>query len=268
MFRRLGHISALFILVTAFCSCSDFNKVLKSTDMDLKYREAVKYYDKGDCSHALTLFEELYSVYKGTAKAESIYYYYAYANYCVGDYLLAAYHFKMFSKIFPYSKHVEECAFMGAYCYYQESPRWSLDQTDTRNAIKELQFFINKYPNSARIEECNKLIDYLRQKLERKCFEQAKLYYNMEDYKGTMVSVDNILKEFPDTKYREDALFMKLKASYLLAERSVESKKHDRLNTTIDLYNKFIAAFPQSKYLKDAEKILNDTNKLKDKTTK
>lgn len=266
MFKNLGNIVAAFIVIASFLSCSDFNKVLKSTDMDLKYREAVKYYDKGDCSHALTLFEELVSVYKGTTKAESIYYYYAYANYCVGDYYLAAYHFKFFTKFYPYSKHVEECAFMAAYCFYQESPRYTLDQTDTREAIKELQSFINKYPNSSRIEECNKLIDFLRQKLERKAFDQVKLYYNMEDYKGAMVSADNMLKEFPDTKYREDVLFLKLKASYQLTAKSVESKKADRVKTTLDLYEKFKAAFPNSKYMKDAEKILSDTNKLQTET--
>ena len=266
MFKNTGNIAAFFIVFASFWSCSDFNKLLKSTDMDLKYKEAVKYYDKGDCTHALTLFEELASIYKGTAKAESIYYYYAYANYCVGDYYLAAYHFRLFTKIYPYSKHVEECSFMGAYCYYQESSRWSLDPTDTRNAIKELQFFINKYPTSARLEECNKLIDFLRQKLEKKAFEQAKLYYNMEDYKGAMVSVDNMLKEFPDTKFREDALFIKLKASYKLATKSIENKKLDRLKTTVDLYEKFKGSFPNSKYLKEAEKIYADATKLQSET--
>jgi len=141
-----------------------------------------------------------------------------------------------------------------------------LDPTDTRNAIKELQFFINKYPTSARLEECNKLIDFLRQKLEKKAFEQAKLYYNMEDYKGAMVSVDNMLKEFPDTKFREDALFIKLKASYKLATKSIENKKLDRLKTTVDLYEKFKGSFPNSKYLKEAEKIYADATKLQSET--
>ena len=47
--------------------------MMKSTDMEAKYNAAVKYYEKKDYYHALQLFEELITVYRGTSKAEQSY---------------------------------------------------------------------------------------------------------------------------------------------------------------------------------------------------
>ena len=86
---------------------------------------------------------------------------------------------------------------MGAYCNYLNSPDFTLDQTSTVDAIKDLQLFINMYPKSSRLSECNDLIDKLREKLESKDFRIAKLYFRMDDYSAAITSMNNILKDFP-----------------------------------------------------------------------
>jgi outer membrane protein assembly factor BamD len=263
MLKNINRSILFLLIISAFVGCSSYNKLVRSTDMEKKYYMAKQYYEKGDCVKALQLLEELVTVYKSTAKAESIYYYYAYANYCTEDYIVAAYHFKNFSRLYPNSGHAEECLFMGAYCFSQESPRYSLDQADTKSAIKEMQVFINRYPNSKLIDSCNHIIDRLRGKLEKKSFEIAKQYYDIEDYKGAMIAFQNLIKDYPDTKYREEALFYHLKASYKYAYHSIETKKLSRLDNTIEFYNKFITLFPQSRFLKEAEDIYKDTQKLK-----
>ncbi|MCC7301973.1 MAG: outer membrane protein assembly factor BamD [Bacteroidia bacterium] len=238
----------IFLLLAAcsLVSCREYKKLLKSADLDKKYSEAVRFYEKGDCVRSLQLFDELLTVYKGTPKYESIYFYYAYSHYCVGDHLLAAYHFRIFTKSYPTSKHAEECAFMAALCYYQESPRYTLDQTETRNAIRELQTFINRYPNSTRMDTCNLLIDKLRVKLEKKDMEIALQYYHMEDYKAAMTSFNNLLREYPDTRYRELVNYYIIKAGYEQAIRSVDEKKIVRLTEVVDQVNKFQVAFRDS----------------------
>lgn len=252
----------LIFLVTALSSCSDYNKLLKSTDYNKKYEAAIKYYEKGEYSKSLALLEELVSVYRGTEKGQKIMYYYAYATYSSGDYILAGYHFNNFVKTFPASDKTEECAFMYAYCYYLESPRYSLDQTDSKSAIKELQFFINKYPNSERIGQCNELIGKLRVKLEQKYFEISQQYYFLDDYKAAVVSFENVLKEFPDTKYREEIMFMILKSNYIFATKSFDSKKAERFKSTISAYNKFVSYYPSSpQYGKDAEGYFSSAKK-------
>jgi outer membrane protein assembly factor BamD len=143
---------------------------------------------------------------------------------------------------------------MYAYCYYLESPRYSLDQTDTKNAIKELQFFINKYPESTRKEECNNLISKLRGKLEQKYYEISKQYFFLDDYSAAVTSFENVLKDFPDTRYREELMYLIVKTNFIYAAKSIDKKKTERFRSTLDSYNKFISYYPaNSKYNKEVE---------------
>lgn len=245
-----------------------FNKLVKSTDIEAKYAAAVKYFKKEDYTRALTLFEELMSVFRGTAKAEEVHYYYAYCNYNLDDYIVAGYHFRNFVKTFPGSKHTEECAYMNAYCFYLSSPAYSLDQVDTKLAIKEFQRFTNQYPKSSRIADCNTMLDKLRGKLERKSYENSMLYYNMVDYKAAIVAFVNHLKDFPDSKHVEELNYLIIKSYYLLALNSIDSKKQERFKAAADSYIKFIDLFPKSEYLKDAEIIYSSALKNLEKYNK
>jgi len=239
-----------------------YNKLVKSGDMEAKYAAAVAYFDKEDYTKAIGLFEELMSVFRGTAKAEEVSYYYAYCNYNMEDYLVAGYQFRNFVRNFPNSKHTEECAYMNAYCFYLNSPEYSLDQTDTKLAIKEFQHFATQYPKSTRIPDCNNILDKLRGKLERKSYENAMIYYDMSNYKAAVVAFGNHLKDFPDSKHVEELNFLIIKSYYLLAINSIESKKQERFKAAVDSYIKFVDGFPKSEYLKSAELIY--TSALKD----
>lgn len=257
----------LFITITFVLSaCSNYQKILKSNDYDLKMKTAVELYEKKEYGKAFPLLEELISIFRATSKAEDIYYYYAYCNYHLDDLVSAAYHFQKFSKTYPNSKRAEETAFMAALCYYKGSPVYSLDQTNTYKAINELQLYLNTYPNNARVNECNELIDKLRAKLEKKDYETGLLFFNLMDYKAANVSLRNTLKNFPNTVYKEEIMLLIVKANYNLAENSIETKKKERYKQTIDAYINFIDKFADSKKVKEAESIyssaLNKYEKL------
>ena len=234
-------------------SCSHYNKMLKSSNPDAKLDYALMLYKKGQYYKALPLLEELTTVFRGTKKAEQTYYYYAYTNYHLEDYETAAYNFDNFAKSFPLSEFAEECAYMHAYCYYLQSPESSLDQTSTLKAINQTQLYIDQHPRSKRIEECNKLIDELRAKLETKDYENAKLYFHMDEYKAAIAAFKNMLHDHPGSKYQEEVMFLVFKAEYLLAENSIEAKKAERYNLALTSYGEFSAAFPKSKYKGDAD---------------
>ena len=255
----------IFSVLTLGFSCSKYDKLVRSTDLDKKYEMAIKYYDKGNYTKALTLFEELVSVYRGTAKAESILFYYSYTNYNLGDYILAGYHFKNFTKTYPSSVHAEECSYMTAYCYYLNSSPYTLDQGDTKEAIKEFQSFINRHPKSLRVSSSNEMIDKLRGKLEMKAYEIAKQYYKISDYKAAIHSFKSMFNDYPDTKYREELSFLIIKSGYLLAINSIETKKEERLKAAIDAYQSFVDVFPKSSYLGEAESIYESALKMKEK---
>lgn len=58
------------MLALTLGSCGEYNKILKSTDRDLKYSYAKKYFEEGKYSRSITLLEELVPFMKGTAEAE------------------------------------------------------------------------------------------------------------------------------------------------------------------------------------------------------
>jgi len=242
------------MLSVTMMSCSSFQKLLKSSDNELKYTKAVEYYEKGKYSTAQQLFEQIQSFYKGTEKAEKIAFYSANCYYKQKDYILGGYYFKSFSTNFSTSQFAEEALYLSAYCNYLESPRSSLDQTSTTEAISSLQLFISQYPKSSRIAECNKLIDELRSKLEKKDIDIAMLYYRMADYKASVVSLNNVLKDYPDTKSKELILFSILDAKYQYAVNSISEKRHERMLAASEAYDELAAGFPVGEY---SEKALN-----------
>lgn len=236
-------------------SCSNYQKILKSNDYDLKLSTAIDLYNKKEYGKAFPLLEELISIFRATNKAEDIYYYYSYCNYHLDDLVSAAYHFQQFVKTYPTSKRAEEVAFMAAFCFYKGSPVYSLDQTNTLRAINELQLYLNAYPNTSKVEECNRLIDELRAKLERKEFETGKLLFNLMDYKAAAIHMKNMLKKYPNTIYKDDTMLMIVKAYYSLADNSIDSKKKERYKQSIDAYMLFIDKFADQKKLKEAEAV-------------
>ena len=251
------YILLLFLLLF---SCSKYQKVLKSNDFNLKFEKAVLYYQDLEFNKALPLFNELQTIMIGTSKIEDVSYYLANCHYSTGDYLTAAYLFKRFTQNYPYSKYTEECSFMSAYCYYLESPNYSLDPTNNYKAIKELQQHINQYPNSDKILECNTLIDELREKLSKKDFENAKQYFKTENYKSAIIALQNFLIDFPTYENREEVHYLIVRSSYLLAINSISTKIKERLELTVDTYNQFSNNYPESKYLKMLEETFNKTN--------
>ncbi len=243
-------------------SCSEYQKLLKGNDYELKYSKAMEYYEKKDYFRAMTLFEELYPLWIGLDKGEEIYFYYSYSHYALNDYLMAGYHFRKFAKSYPNSKHIEEVEYLSAYCYYLDSPESELDQTSTVRALDELQLFIDRYPNSERVAECNNLIEKLRSKLEQKAYENAKLYFDLGYYKAAVTSLKNSLKDYPDSQYREEILFLIVKSSYLLAQNSIEKKQVERYKSTITEYYTLVDEFPSTTHIKEAEKYFDSSREF------
>ena len=252
---------SIISLVLLFVSCSEYSHIQKGRDMEAKLNLAIRLYEKGSYFKALPLLEELITVYRGTQKAEKTYYYYAYTNYRLGDYEGAAYDFDNFAKTYPSSEFAEECAYMHAYCFYENSSDYNLDQSSTIKAINELQLFTDRFPRSSRLEQCNKLMDQLRNKLELKSYANAEMYFDMESYKAATTSYKNLLHDFPSTQFREDALFKIVKSTYLLAENSIEEKKVERYEETIAAYTDFVSAFPESRQKGKAHDFLESSQK-------
>ena len=254
-FSKYKLIFVPLILVFILSSCSDFQKALKSKDYSLKLVKAKEYYEKEDYYRSESLLNDIIPVYRGTEQAKDIMFMYAYCHYYMGDYIIAVHYFKNFSRTWATDPRAEEADFMVAQCLYNESPRSNLDQSSTAKAIEAYQYFMNMYPTSELFEEALLRQGQLKKRLEQKAYANAKLYYQLRLNKAAVISLKNALKDYPDTEYREDIMFLILKSSYLLAKNSKDDLKIERYQDTINEYYAYIDEFASSANSKEAEQI-------------
>jgi len=257
----------LLIVVLSLVSCGEYQKLLKSDDAELKYNKAVEYFDKGDFMRASTLFDAVASYYKGTDRSETVLNYMAKSYVGQKDFFSACEYYKTYVKTYPKGKYVVESKFMIGYCYYMDSPDPRLDQAQTYKAVAAFQEFLDIYPESERVQEANKLLDELNNKLAYKAFLNAKLYFNLGNYLGNnyesaIIAAQNALKKYPTTTYREPLSMIVLSSKYQEATQSVSDKRAERYRNTIDEYYNFINEFPAGKLRKQADKIFNESKKI------
>ena len=248
-------------------SCGEYNKLLKSTDYEYKYEAAKNYFAKGQYNRAATLLNELIAILKGTDKAEESLYRLGMSYYNQNDYQTAAQTFTQYYNVYPRGTFTELARFHAGKALYLDTPEPRLDQSGTYNAIQQLQMFLEYFPNSAKKDEAQNMIFALQDKLVMKEYLSAKLYYNLGNYLGNnyescVITAQNALKDYPYTNMREDLSILILRAKYEMAVFSVEDKREERYREAVDEYYAFKNEFPESKYMKDADRIFKEAQKI------
>jgi len=257
----MPHIRLLLLFLLLFTSCSKFSKLQKSDDLDLKREGAYKYYDKKDYFRASQLLEELVPLLKGTENAEKAEFTYAMCQYELRLLESAAFYFDYFLETYPRSIFAEEALYMVAISQFESSPGYYLDQGNTDKAIVAIEAFIDKYPEAERREKCQRMIDELNMKLEKKDFENAKIFHQIMEYKSAIIVLGNFAKDYPNSSNREEALYLRVISAYRLARNSTDAKKAERFQQTIDFYISFVDSFPQSKKLKELEDVFDNSTR-------
>jgi outer membrane protein assembly factor BamD len=252
---KLKNLLVLFSVI-AFVSCSQYNRVLNKGSVSEKYKMASDLYEAKKFSKALRLFEMITPSYKGKPQMERIQFMVAQSYLNTKDYENAAYYFDRFVSNYPKSSKKEESVFNGAKCLYLASPKYSVDQGVTKEALVAFQKYINAYPDSERLPVANEMVRELQHKLETKAFKIAKQYYDIGYFSSAITAFDNMTSEYFGTVYREDAFFYKFKASYELGVRSTYKKKMNRLDAAQKAYDKLKRNYPDSKYLKESEVLI------------
>jgi outer membrane protein assembly factor BamD len=105
------------------------------------------------------------------------------------------------------------------------SPKYSLDQTYTYQAITEFKNFLELYPTDKNAPEAESMIKRLRGKLAMKELKSADLYSTMENYKAATLYYENVVNEYFDTEYADDALYGKIQM--LVTRKKFEEAKID-----------------------------------------
>lgn len=265
--KRIAFI--LLSIVVALTSCDSYNKVFKTNDYDYRYETAKAYYLEGKYTQAAELLESMVTMLKGGDKAEESLILLARCYYESKDYETASQYFKLHYSNYPRGEYAEYSRFYSGKSLFMDTPEPELDQSNTYAAINELQLFMEYYPHSNHNAEAQDMIMKMHDVLVKKMYLSAKLYYDLGDlayignnYQACIVTAQNALKDYPYTTLREDISVLILRAKYQMAHKSIEAKKLERYRNTIDEYYAFKTEFPDSKYIKEADKYYKEAMKF------
>ena len=272
-------LCAMFVVCTAFAKAErmtirekvesgkkvSVHKIIKSEDPDLIYSEGLKYYGREKWKQSSDLFDACQAYYVGDVREDSIAFFSARSKFKNRDYADATTQLDEFRRKFGRSIFVEDAEAMLAMCHYYLSPDPTRDQSVTSEAIIAFSEFIERYPNSKRVEAFSNLITELTERLKKKAYLNAYTYFKIQRYKSAVVALRNALKQYPETPYREDILYLIAVSNYRLAHNSISDKQGERYLNVLDSYYSFINEFPKSKRRKELERYIKEAKDYLDK---
>ena len=254
-------VSVCMVLIAAACT-TEYEKLLRGHDVPAKYAKAFELYNTEKYSKAAEMFESLSIATKGTAQDDTVQFYWAMSNYRYKDFITAESNFSEFINVFPLSPFTVQARFYYIDCLYRSTYRYELDQTPTYRALNEINRYMSLYPDSEYLVQCEMMKEDLEERLDKKAFEAAHLYYHMEDYMAAHYALKNVLKEDAENRYREDILYYVAMSAYKYADNSVPSKKHERYLSFVDDYYNFVSEFPESKHRRELDNIYARVNRI------
>lgn len=243
-------------VIAASISCkSQYEILLNGNDVEAKYEAAFAYFNEGKYSKASSLFESLSMLTDGTERDDTVKYYWGLSNYKYKDFYTAETNFEKFIESYPRSPFTSEARYLRLDCLYRQTLRYELDQTPTYKAINAVSEYILEYPSNPHMQECKDMLEELNERLDKKAYESARLYYKMEDYLASRIAFRNVLKDDADNIYREDILYHIAMSSYKYAQLSIPSKQKERYLTFVDDYLNFVGELPDSHYRKELDAV-------------
>lgn len=259
---KLRNLFVVLGAIIAMSSCkSQYEILLNSNDADAKYEAAFEYFNLNKYSKAASLFESLAVLTDGTERDDTVRYYWGLSNYKFKDYYTAETNFDQFIQSYPRSPFTSEARYLRLDCLYRQTLRYELDQSPTYKAINEISAYILEYPSNVHMQECRDMLVELNERLDKKAYEAAKLYYKMEDYLASRVAFKNVLKDDAENMYREDILYYIAMSSYKYAHQSVPEKQKERYLAFVDDYLNFIGEIPESQYRRELDSVYQRAQK-------
>ena len=253
---KFRNIILAVLAVISMSSCkSQYELLLSSNDTDAKYKAAFEYFNNKKYSRAATLFESLAALTDGTDRDDTVRFYWGLSNYNFKDYYTAETNFQQFAERYPRSPFASQARYLRIDCLYRETLRYELDQQPTYKAMSAISEYVLEYPDNENMQSCKDMLVDLGERLDKKAYEGAKLYYKMEDYLASRVAFRNVLKDDAENIYREDILYYIAMSSYKYAYLSVPAKQKERYLEFVDDYYNFIGELPDSHYRKELDMV-------------
>lgn len=244
--------TALVAVLVALAGCSGSNQ-LQYTSAEDAYQKGMERFEDGEYDEAVRFFRAVFSYGRANEAADDAQIQMARAYRNNNQYRLAATEYDRFLQLYRNDERVPIAEFERAMCYYELSPRYQLDQTDTQRAISFFQLFIDRYPGHDLVPEAQEKVRELRAKLAHKKYEAATLYETRDMYRAAALTHEVVFDQYPETAWADDALLGAIRSYIEYSAQSVPQRQAERLEQAIENYNRLIQVFPDSPLLKDAE---------------
>ena len=256
---------ALLSLIVLTGACRNKDLIRPGDPLNVAYDKSLALYEEGKYGDAAYGFDIVTRMGRGTNYSKDAQFYLAESYYEDKQYILAASEYQRFISYYPRDEKREEVEYKLAMCYYQQSPRYRLDQSPTRRAIELFQLFNTKYPDSELVIESADRIDELRNKLARKAYEAGEFYLRTNRYKASSIYFDQVIDQYPESNWAERSLIKQIETYIIYADNSIPARQAERYNKAIENYEKFLQLFPLSEQRASAESLyLEAVDKLAD----
>ncbi len=158
--------------------------------------------------------------------------------------VLAINEFTEFLAFYPTNKRADYAQYKLGLAHFLQMRRPERDQTETRDAIKEFQTLIARYPNSELMPEVKAKLREARDRLSDADYLVGFFYFRQRWYPGAVDRFQSVLKEDPEYT-RRDAVYFHLGESFLKVKREAEA---------LPYFERVVTEFKESDYLDDARK--------------
>lgn len=228
---------AIIILLVLFAGCSSYN-VKPGITAEERFALAKTMFKNRDYQDAMMQFKILTLNNPGARFTDEAQYYLAECHFNQKEYILASDEYNRLMRLYPRSQWVDDCQFKVGMCDFKLSPKPTLDQKYTLQAVASFQTFLEDFPNSDLVPEAERLLKICRTKLAEKDYKSAELYRKLKEYYAALVYFDSVLESYYDTKFAHPALYWKSECLYEL----------DRKDEAADSFEELISKYPKSKF--------------------
>jgi outer membrane protein assembly factor BamD len=162
--------------------------------------------------------------------------------------VLAMNEFREFLSFYPTNRRADYAQYKLGMSHFRQMRAAQRDQTETREAVKEFEAFIERYPNSSLMPEAKSKLREARDRLSESDYLVGYFYVRQRWYQGAINRFKGLLKEDPEYTGRDAVL-------YHLAE-SLARMKQDA--EALPYFERLVQEFEQSEYLPLAQKRITE----------